>query len=203
MNDPAGTIDYMEGGVELLDQVVPLWEELNRHHQKLSEHFSDAMAARAFADRRSELVEKSNHGRLRVDVARTGAGDFVAYCIATVDPTGTGEIDSIFVQPALRNRGIGDALMRRAMAWMDALGTHSRVLNVAWGNDRVGAFYQRYGFLPRSTTFEKHRSFRRVCNETHFAPFSVSRSWKSVQNALSRSYFSMGILARKSSSSSR
>ena len=150
MADPTIAIRYMEGGVEILDSVGPLWEELNRHHQAISGHFSETIAGRSFADRRAGLVEKGRDGRLRVDLAETGTGDCIGYCVATIDRDRMGEIDSIFVQPALRNQGVGDALMRRARAWMDAAGTKARVLDVAWGNERAWSFYRRYGFLPRS-----------------------------------------------------
>lgn len=150
MSDPTIAIGYVEGGVEILDLVAPLWEELNRHHQALSDHFSEAIAERTFAARREELVKKISDGRLRVDLAKTGAGDCIGYCIATVDGSRTGEIDSIFVQPSFRNRRIGDALMRRALKWMDSAGAQSRIAEVAWGNEQVRSFYRRYGFLPRS-----------------------------------------------------
>lgn len=153
MSEPTSIIHYVEGGVEILDVVGPLWEELNRHHQALSEHFADTMRGRSFAARKAGLVEKSRDGRLRVDLAKTASGECVGYSIATIDCHQTGEIDSIFVLPSLRNHRIGDALMRRALQWMDSIGTRSRILEVAWGNQQVWSFYQRYGFLPRSVRF--------------------------------------------------
>lgn len=153
MSDPTVAIGYVEGGVEILDLVAPLWEELNRHHQAISEHFAEAIARRTFAARRARLVNKIRAGRVRVDLAKTAAGDCIGYCIATVDRHGTGEVNSIYVQPSFRNRGIGDALMRRALTWMDTIGTQSRRLEVAWGNERVWSFYRRYGFFPRSLRF--------------------------------------------------
>jgi hypothetical protein len=36
---------------------------------------------------------------------------------------------------------------------MDTLGTQSRILEVAWGNEQVWSFYRRHAFLPRSVRF--------------------------------------------------
>lgn len=151
--DPAVSICYVEGGEELLDRVAPLWAELNRHVQAASEHFSAAIAARTFAARKADLMGKSVGGLLRVDLAKTAAGECVGYCVATIDCNRKGEIDSLFVLPDFRNQKIGDALMRRALNWMDAVGVKSRALEVTWGNDRVWNFYRRFGFFPRSLRF--------------------------------------------------
>jgi diamine N-acetyltransferase len=153
MSDPTVAICYVAGDAEILDLVAPLWEELNRHHQTLSEHFSEVIAERSFADRRAELLKKSSDGRLRVDLARTGTGDCIGYCIASIDCHRTGEIDSIFVQPSFRNQRIGGTMMERALKWMDTIGTQSKILDVAWGNEQVWSFYRRYAFLPRSVVF--------------------------------------------------
>jgi len=150
MNNFSKSVDYIEGGGELLELIASLWTELNGHHQSISEHFSRAIAQRTFDARKEELIQKGRHGHLRVDLAQTLAGKYIGYCVSSIDCNQTGEIDSIFVLPPFRNEGIGDILMRRAMTWMDGVGTVSRVVEVAWGNEQVWSFYQRYGFLPRS-----------------------------------------------------
>lgn len=150
MRDRCEDIDYIEGGVESLDLIAPLWAELTDHHRALSEHFAEAIAQRTFAARKAELAAKGGQGHLRVDLARISSGEYVGYCVSTIDGNRIGEVDSIFVQPPVRKQGIGDALMRRAMRWMEEVGTQSRIVEVAWGNNDVWSFYQRYGFLPRS-----------------------------------------------------
>ena len=146
-------IQYIEGGVELLDLIASLWTELNEHHQAISEHFAEAIAQRTFPARKAELMERGSHGHLRVDLTQTEAGERIGYCVSTIDCHQTGEVDSIFVQPPFRNQGIGDALMERAMRWMDDMSTQARIIEVAWGNEQVWPFYEKYGFLPRSVRF--------------------------------------------------
>lgn len=63
-----------------------------------------------------------------------------------------GEIDSIFIETDFRSMGIGDAFMRRALNWMETQAVKSKMLTVAEGNEKVFAFYKRYGFYPRVMT---------------------------------------------------
>lgn len=154
MSVPDIEIVYIEGGAELLPLAEPLWKELNRMLQSVNEQFSEEIANKTFGEREAELRKKSDDGRmLRVALAKTAAGERVGYCIATIDRDQTGEVDSFFVQPAFRGRGIGDALMRKTLSWMDAAGAKSKVLEVTWGNERVWPLYRRHGFLPRYVRF--------------------------------------------------
>ncbi len=143
---------YDAGGAELLDSVEPLWRQLIQHHSELSHHFSQEIASRTFEKRRADLVSKSD--KLRVELAKV-QDELVGYSISTIDDTGVGEIDSMFVVEASRNEGIGDALMRSALDWLDSNGVASKVLTVAIGNERVYSFYERYGFFPRDVVLEE------------------------------------------------
>jgi GNAT superfamily N-acetyltransferase len=108
------------------------------------------MEARTFAARRAELLEKNRERALRVELAfDRSAGGPVGYCVASAAPGGHGEVESIFVDGAYRDRGIGGALLDRAAAWMDELGTVEQALLVFAGNDRALSFYARHGFSPR------------------------------------------------------
>ncbi len=66
-----------------------------------------------------------------------------------------GEVDSIYVKEGYRSQGIGDQLMKRALIWMEENGTESKKIMVTVGNQEVLAFYQRYGFRPRSIIMEE------------------------------------------------
>ena len=164
MNRSKQDIDYIEGGIEMLDLVALLWAELNDYHQSISKHFAEQFAARTFAEQKAMLVEKVGQGRLRVDVAMTSAGEYIGYCISTINDKQVGEVDSIFVQEPFRNQGIGDVLMQRAMVWMDAAGTNLRIIEVAWDNQRVWSLYEKHGFLPRCVRLTRtpRGSFRTV-----------------------------------------
>jgi ribosomal protein S18 acetylase RimI-like enzyme len=96
------------------------------------------------------LLAKAAECAFRVDLAQDSASDrFVGYCVSTVDRALVGEVESIFVDAGCRGLGIGDRLMRRALAWMDRQGAQAKKVGVAAGNEEAIAFYRRYGFLTR------------------------------------------------------
>jgi ribosomal protein S18 acetylase RimI-like enzyme len=144
-------IEYMVGAEELLDEIKPLWEKLNEQHAMDSTHFSAWFLKRGFAERKESLLEDKT--ALRVELAKmTNAGQSIGYCISTINQKQTGEIDSIYIEPDYRGHGIGDHFMRETLRWLEAHSVKAKILRVAEGNERVFAFYKRYGFYPRLST---------------------------------------------------
>ena len=149
-------IRYSAGGIELLDRVEPLWVQLIRHDSESSPFFQEEIASRTFRNRRADLISKSRNGHIRVDLAENvKTGELTGYCISTIDDRHVGEIDSIFVMEKERGAGIGDALMNRALEWLDAKEATSKILVVATGNERVHSFYAKYGFFPIASTLRQ------------------------------------------------
>ena len=140
---------------EGLDLIGPLWLELRQMHRARSKHFKAWLGSRSFEDRRDELLEKAAGGLMRVELARSEDGRVVGYCVSSMGPDMTGEVDSIFVTAAYRGMGIGTALMEGALRWMDDLGAKRKVLSAIVGNEEVHAFYARFGFMPRSVVLEQ------------------------------------------------
>ena len=150
---------YLCGGPELLDTIEPLWRKLNDIHRTVSPHFADRAAASSFTARKQGLLEKAHNGQLRVEVAKTKAEQqVIAYCVSTITPDWTGEIDSIFVEEDHRGNGIADHLMSGALEWMEQAEVQAKILVVLWGNEQVHPFYQRYGFFPVSTTMRQKKA---------------------------------------------
>jgi ribosomal protein S18 acetylase RimI-like enzyme len=145
-------ITYTAAGSEALDRIEPLWNRLVRHHAERSPHFAAEIGQRTWAGRRQGLLAKAAAGRCRVDCASDASERLVGCCVATITSDAEGEIDSLFVDDSMRGRGIGDALMVRALAWMDEHAVRQKKLMVAFGNEEVFRFYEKYGFLPRETT---------------------------------------------------
>jgi GNAT superfamily N-acetyltransferase len=79
----------------------------------------------------------------------------MGYCVAVINMESIGEIESIFVEKDFRNAGIGDALMTKALKWMETQHVESKIVAIAIGNERVHQFYTRYGFLPRVTILKQ------------------------------------------------
>ena len=61
-------IHYISGGAELLDDIQPLWEKLNQHHEAISPHFSYEFQDYGFSKRKARLLQKYADGP--VDKAR-------------------------------------------------------------------------------------------------------------------------------------
>ena len=153
MQGPGG-IAFIVHDRDGLDLVEPLWMDLAAYHLERPETaapvFAPELAALTFAARRDELLAKNRERDLRVELAvDPGAGAPVGYCVASGAAGGHGEVETSFVDAAYRGRGIGGALLDRAAAWMDELGTIEQALSVFAANDRVLPFYARHGFAPR------------------------------------------------------
>ncbi len=149
-------IAFTVHGRDELDLIEPLWEGLAAHHRDRAQAnapvFLAEMEALTFASRRDTLLEKNRDRALRLELAVDPvAGAPVGYCVASGAPCAIGEVESIYVDEAYRNRGIGGALLEHAMAWMEGIGTVEQALSVFAGNDRTLPFYVRHGFLPRFT----------------------------------------------------
>lgn len=150
MNEPPVEpgVSYEVGGQELLDRVEPLWLELRDHHSAASVRFGDQLRSITFDGRRTGLVAGATSG-LWVALAVSDPQD-VGYCIASISPSGEGNIDSLFVKAGRRGQGIGEALVRRALDWFEQRSVSSISVEVLVGNEAALPFYERFGFYPRT-----------------------------------------------------
>ncbi|MBP2645768.1 MAG: Acetyltransferase [Firmicutes bacterium] len=146
---------FCVGKKELLDVIEPLWLQLIEHHQKVACNFPHAHDKPMYAVRKTELLEVANGGNIRVELARDEeVGEYVGYCVTTLDKEKIGEIQSLFVKQEYRKQGVGDTFMRNAVAWLKENGANSKRLVVGEGNEGVLDFYRRYNFLPRRLVLE-------------------------------------------------
>ena len=151
--------EYVAGGSELLDRCRALWERLKVHQTERSPFFAEAMGRGTWEARRQAYVAKAQlDGALRVDLALRG-GVPIGYCITTITAAQIGEIESIYVEPDHRRRGVGRALIEAAFAWLDAEGIQHRMIGVAGGNEEVIPFYRRFGYVPSATLLRHRDSF--------------------------------------------
>jgi GNAT superfamily N-acetyltransferase len=104
------------------------------------------------------LQKKAESGKIRIEIAEDGAtGTPVAYCIATIAPDGSGEIESIVVTKRYRLKGIGSRLVQGALAWFGRENADPEIVMVAVGNENVSGFYEQYGFLPRRVMLQRKK----------------------------------------------
>jgi diamine N-acetyltransferase len=141
--------EYHEVGTDQLDNLRPLWERLNSHHAQLSRHFFAPRMKRTFEQRRQQFLNHAKEGKLRIELVYHADQQIpIAYCITNVSSEGIGEIDSLFVEEKFRDHGIGTELMRHALEWLNRESTTANTIVVLHENDRVLAFYERFGFHP-------------------------------------------------------
>jgi ribosomal protein S18 acetylase RimI-like enzyme len=149
-------IKYTHGNQTLLDEIKPLWEMLNEHHLILSPYFKQHYQTITFEARKAELFKKTGKNQMRIDLATDKAtNQHVGYIIASINKEKTGEIDSIFVNPNYRGFGIGDALMKKTLEWMDKKKVAAKIVEVSVGNEQAFGFYSRFGFYPRKTLLKQ------------------------------------------------
>jgi ribosomal protein S18 acetylase RimI-like enzyme len=63
-------------------------------------------------------------------------------------PQSTGAVDDIAVRPVLQRRGLGEAMMRWALAWFRQDGLRRAWLDVLLDNAPALALYKKLGFVP-------------------------------------------------------
>ncbi len=149
-------ISYIELDNDQIDLIKPLWEKLRNHHRELSPYFPERYVEFKFQERKEDLLKKSENGILRIDTAYDEATEeFIGYGISSISDKKVGEVDSIYLEEKYRSYGIGDALMKRSLDWMDQNGVETKRIMVAVGNENTLAFYSRYRFFPKHIILEQ------------------------------------------------
>ncbi|MBQ39687.1 MAG: GNAT family N-acetyltransferase [Candidatus Latescibacteria bacterium] len=147
---------FAHGGPELLDAISFLWEQQRRHHADVSPAFGPALEQITFAQRRLGLERKGSQGALRIDTVRLARKTaLVGYCISTIDADSSGEVESLFIEEPYRSQGLGEALMKRTLGWLDEADVRRITVAVIVGNERALSFYERFGLVPRTMILER------------------------------------------------
>jgi len=160
MTAPAGSppIEYRTTDLAGIDVIRPLWNRICEHHRIRARTFRAFFERTTFDDRKAYFTGCAEAGDLRVDRAcDPAAGRCVAYCVTSLSAELIGEIESLYVDEAYRSQGVGTALVRRALAWLDESGSVENRVSVADGNEETFSFYERFGFYPRRTVLEQVR----------------------------------------------
>ena len=141
---------------ERLDELLPAFLALHRHHQEVSMvpvHEDEQLAWRL---RRQVYADTLAGGRGFV-LAAVEDGLVIGYAVVFVHPeaddtfpyrNGHGEIYSLSVLPEQRGRGIGSRLLDRVDQELAARGITDLAIGVLTGNDGAIRLYQRRGLVP-------------------------------------------------------
>jgi ribosomal protein S18 acetylase RimI-like enzyme len=149
--DPV-TPNVIPGGAELLARIQPLWAELRLHHAYIAGPWKQEFLDSDFDKRKANLITKGTRGLL-VLLAIDGDQP-VGYCVSTIDPTGRGEIDSLFVTASHRRRALGRRLVQQSMDWLTRHAAKTIVVSVLAGNDDATKLYASFGFQLRTIMFQ-------------------------------------------------
>jgi diamine N-acetyltransferase len=150
------TVTYRTSGIDEIDLIRPLWEQLNAYHHARASSFKAHYEQMIFEDRKLHFFKVHGSGELRLDLALdTGTGGYVGYCVSSISAEKDGEVESLFVDAAYRSEGIGTVLLTRGLAWMDARGVKRKRVSVGNGNEPALAFYRKFKFYPRMTVLEQ------------------------------------------------
>lgn len=139
-------VEYVLTDVSALESIRPLWNQLNEHNLRESRYFRAHYEHGSFDDRKTWFENLARNGSLRVEIARDPdlAWD-IGYCISSMNSGKPGEIESIFVLEAYRNRAIGSTLVNNSLMWMGDCGAARIRVSIADGNESASAFYKKPG----------------------------------------------------------
>jgi GNAT superfamily N-acetyltransferase len=154
--EPMEPIEYRTAGYDEIDRIRPLWEKLNAFHHAKASRFRKHYEQVTFDHRKAYFGRLNGSGVLYIDFAEDRkTGQCIGYCVSSVSPDRTGEIESLFVEDGYRSCGVGTTLVLRALGWMDRNGAERKRVAVGDGNESAGEFYRRFGFFPRLTVLEQ------------------------------------------------
>lgn len=152
-------IRYRITDITEIELIRPLWNQLNEYMHTKAKTFRSHYEHMSFAERKAYFEKIAVSGLLRLDLAFDPQADgrYIGYCVSSLSNEKTGEIESIFVEGEYCSRGIGTALVTRALLWFGENGSIRNRVSVGDGNEGAWNFYKKFGFYPRMTVLEQKK----------------------------------------------
>ncbi|MDP4189318.1 MAG: GNAT family N-acetyltransferase [Bacteroidota bacterium] len=150
------TLNYRRLSKQLLYEIKPLWEELNKIHLKDSIYFKDHYTSFNF-DKRAAHWKDIPDENIYILVIETEEGILVGYCVSTIKGQ-SGEVDSLFLSMDYRGNGLGRQLLKKNIDWLKSRNCRTIRLSVSYGHENVVGFYKKMGLYPRLTVLEYKNS---------------------------------------------
>lgn len=145
----SGNIAYARYGADEIARLKNLWIELNRYHIPIVTTFRERFLHVNFE---AHLEFLSSHEETFAYVAT--ANNMIIGFIIVIRDADKAEIDSIYVVPPYRHKGIGDQLMKKALREITNRCSEI-VLKVAEGNEQP--FHYKNHFKKRYIAFQYDR----------------------------------------------
>ncbi len=164
-----GKIAVVSAGLDRLDELVAFWILLHRHQGAVATPIpgvpvrSDEASAAIVREMYRDWLSGNEGFALLAEEDGRQVGYLVAFYEDDHfmwDTGRIGHVDSFYVRPELRGRGVGRLLMDRAYDLMGDAGARTVALEMVATNDLARRFYEREGF---TTTFvQMHRQLPRL-----------------------------------------
>jgi GNAT superfamily N-acetyltransferase len=152
------------GGVDDLAALRPLWLGLHRIHQESDPELAPHVDDETSWTKRRALYQHCLESPEAFLLLVRRDGDLVGYVLVAVEPDGdvlwsdtwqvgerVAELETIYVVPEERGRGLGGLLLDTVDAELDARGIHDLAIGAVPGNTAALRLYERRGFLPSWT----------------------------------------------------
>ncbi len=146
-------MELVEIPTERIDDIEPLWRELNAYHLEKSHFFKEYFFTFTFQERCKKLLARD---QLKI-FAAWEQHELVGYCLASVYNK-AGEIDSIYIKPHVRGKSLGMKLMGAALSWLSGIGCTQITISVVEGNEEAIPFYEKFGFKVKSHMLQRNDS---------------------------------------------
>lgn len=137
-------MDIVEISKESIDEIEPLWEELNYLHYEKSSYLKDHFSSSTFKERRKKMLETE---KLLI-LAVKKEDELMGFCVASVNGK-IGEIDLLYVRKNYHGKNIGKVLTDKAMGWLNSHNCSELNVYIAEGNEIVLPVYEQFGFKKR------------------------------------------------------
>lgn len=146
----------IEKGMDEIELIRPLWEQLNLVHLEKSIYFKKKYKEFTFDKRMESIDKKAKDCNMKLDILfDSESGNYIGYCLSSIKEE-LGEIESIYIDRNYRKSGLGGKLMESALKWFESNNISNIQINVVYANDDALPFYERYGFHIGNYTLKKN-----------------------------------------------
>ncbi len=145
----SGVLEIRETRAGDHEALLDLWHELMAHHEALDPRFELAAGADQRFALYLETAKSRDDYRVRMATVDGRAAGFYVACVLPNSPVyrarWIGYINDLCVTRSLRRQGVGEALVRDAVRWLQGSGAESVELYVAHNNLVAQRFWRRVG----------------------------------------------------------
>jgi ribosomal protein S18 acetylase RimI-like enzyme len=160
MNATTGSVDIRPILIDDIDRLEPLWKKLHDHHADRWPQERLRSADESWSRRRAKY-EQWLSGPETVALAAVDGHEFVGYAVAREVaglaswPTGdrVAQVESLYVVPSARSRGVGVTLPAALREELRRRGLHDVLATVLMSNDHAKSFFEAAGLTPLFITY--------------------------------------------------